>query len=90
MDAFHVLDTLADVECRSGAEGGKDPLPVSHVCGSRPGRKPLDPAMAAAAVQLVAAGLSPAAAARQLGLGRSTVYREIRRADVQRSGQPAC
>src|ERR1700678_967845 len=38
-----------------------------------------------AALKLVAAGLSPTAAARQLGLGRSTVYREVSRAGVQRS-----
>jgi transposase len=34
----------------------------------------------AAALSLVKAGLSPTAAAKQLGLGRSTVYREVSRA----------
>jgi transcriptional regulator of acetoin/glycerol metabolism len=29
-------------------------------------------------------GLSPTMAARQLGLGRSTVYREVSRAGIQR------
>jgi transcriptional regulator of acetoin/glycerol metabolism len=33
----------------------------------------------------VKAGLSPTAAARQLGLGRSTVYREVGRADIERT-----
>jgi IS30 family transposase len=32
----------------------------------------------------VGAGLSPTAAARQLGLGRSTVYREVSRLGIQR------
>jgi transcriptional regulator of acetoin/glycerol metabolism len=34
---------------------------------------------------LVEAGLSPTAVARQLGLGRSTVYREVKLAGVRRS-----
>jgi transcriptional regulator of acetoin/glycerol metabolism len=36
-------------------------------------------------MKLVAAGLTPTDTARQLGLGRSTVYREVRRAGIQRS-----
>jgi DNA invertase Pin-like site-specific DNA recombinase len=78
----HVLGTLADVECRPGAGHGKDPL-TSPAQAKRPGRKPLDQAKAAA-VELVTAGLSPAAAARRLGLGRSTVYREVRWAGIKR------
>jgi len=35
----------------------------------------------------VKAGLPPTAVARQLGLGRSTVYREINRAGVERGSQ---
>ena len=38
----------------------------------------------AAALELVKAGLSPTVAARQLGLGRSTVYREVGRAGIAR------
>ena len=34
-------------------------------------------------------GLSPTAAARQLGLGRSTVYREVNRAGIEPLPQPA-
>jgi hypothetical protein len=89
-NVFHVLSTLAGVKRRRGDGCGKAVLSVSHAQGKRPGRKPLDQARARAALQLVAAGLSPTAAARQLGLGRSTVYREVRRVGVQRSGQPAC
>jgi IS30 family transposase len=43
----------------------------------------LDQDKVAAALKLVSAGLSPTAAARELGLGRSTVYREVRRAAVE-------
>jgi transcriptional regulator of acetoin/glycerol metabolism len=44
----------------------------------------IDPEKIAAALELVKAGLSPTVAARQLGLGRSTVYREIGRAGIAR------
>ena len=90
MNVVHMLGTLAtDVERRPGEECREAALPAPHGHGKRPGRKPLDPAKAQAALRLVAAGLSPTAAARQIGLGRSTVYREVRRADAQRSSQPA-
>jgi transcriptional regulator of acetoin/glycerol metabolism len=36
-------------------------------------------------MKLVSAGTPPAEAARQLGLGRSTVYREMRRLGVSRA-----
>jgi Resolvase, N terminal domain len=39
---------------------------------------------AIAALSLVKAGLSPTAAPKQLGLGRSTVYREVNRAGIER------
>jgi Homeodomain-like domain len=50
-----------------------------------PGRQPLDADLIAAALKLVQAGLSPTVAARQLGLGRSTVYREISRTGIERA-----
>uniref|UniRef100_UPI003D093967 helix-turn-helix domain-containing protein n=1 Tax=Sphingomonas populi TaxID=2484750 RepID=UPI003D093967 len=39
-----------------------------------------------AALKLIAASVSPAEAARQLGIGRSTVYREMKRLGVARPG----
>lgn len=45
----------------------------------------LDRDKVTAALKLVAAGLSPTAAARQLGLGRSTVYREVSRAGSRKA-----
>jgi IS30 family transposase len=50
-----------------------------------PGRRPLDINRISAALKLVSAGFSPTEAARQLGLGRSTIYREIGRAGTQRT-----
>jgi DNA invertase Pin-like site-specific DNA recombinase len=38
-----------------------------------------------AALKLVEAGLSPTKAASQLGLGRSTVYREVASASISRN-----
>ena len=38
----------------------------------------------AATLSLVKAGLSPTAATKQLGLRRSTVYREVNRAGIER------
>jgi transcriptional regulator of acetoin/glycerol metabolism len=37
-----------------------------------------------AAMKLIEAYMSPAEAAKQLGLGRSTVYREMRRLGISR------
>jgi transcriptional regulator of acetoin/glycerol metabolism len=47
--------------------------------GKNPGRQPLDKGKIEAAIKLVESSVSPAEAAKQLGLGRSTVYREMRR-----------
>ncbi len=76
---FHVFGAIAHFERRLIAERTKDGLAAARAKGKRPGRQPLDADRIAAALKLVAAGLSLAAAARQLGLGRSTVYREVSR-----------
>jgi transposase len=49
-----------------------------------PGRQPVDLDKVRAAIKLVEAGLSPTKAASQLGLGRSTVYREVAAAGLNR------
>ncbi len=82
---FHVFGAIAHFERRLIAERTKDGIAAARARGKRPGRQPLDTDRINAALKLVAAGLSPTAAARQLGLGRSTVYREVSRAGVQRS-----
>jgi DNA invertase Pin-like site-specific DNA recombinase len=86
---FHVFGAIAHFERRLIAERTKDGIAAARARGKRPGRQPLDADKIAAAIKLVKAGLSPTAAARQLGLGRSTVYREVNRAGIERLPQLA-
>jgi DNA invertase Pin-like site-specific DNA recombinase len=81
---FHVFGAIAHFERRLIAERTRDGIAAARARGKRPGRQPLDGDRINAALKLVAAGLSPTAAARQLGLGRSTVYREVSRAGLSR------
>ena len=83
---FHVFGAIAHFERRLIAERTKDGIAAARVRGKLPGRRPLDADKSAAALSLVKSGLSPTAAAKQLGLGRSTVYREVRRAGIERTG----
>jgi len=86
---FHVFGAIAHFERRLIAERTKDGIAAARARGKRPGRQPLDADKIAAALKLVDAGLSPTAAAKQVGLGRSTVYREVNRAGTERLPQPA-
>ncbi len=86
---FHVFDAIAHFERRLIAERARDGIAAARARGKHPGRQPLDRERAEAALKLVAAGLSPTAAARQVGLGRSTVYHELRRAGADRLPPPA-
>jgi DNA invertase Pin-like site-specific DNA recombinase len=86
---FHVFGAIAHFERRLIAERTKDGIAAARARGKLPGRQPLDADRISAALKLVSAGLSPTNAARQIGLGRSTVYREIRRTGLQRAREPA-
>ena len=66
---FYVFGAIAHFERRLIAERTRDGIAAARARGKRPGRQPLDPDKIAAALELVKAGLSPTAAARQLGLG---------------------
>lgn len=81
---FHVFGAIAHFERRLIAERTRDGIAAARAKGKHPGRQPLDREKAEAALKLIGAGLSPTAAARQVGLGRSTVYRELRRAGADR------
>jgi DNA invertase Pin-like site-specific DNA recombinase len=81
---FHVFGAIAHFERRLIAERTKDGITAARAKGKRPGRQPLDPDKAAAALTLITAGLSPAKAAEQVGMGRATVYREMARTGVRR------
>ncbi len=82
---FHVFGAIAHFERRLIAERTKDGIAAARVRGKRPGRLPVDTDKVQAALKLVEAGLSPTKAASQLGLGRSTVYREVAAAGLRRS-----
>jgi DNA invertase Pin-like site-specific DNA recombinase len=78
---FHVFGALAQFERRLIAERTRDGMNAARAKGSRPGRPLLDREKLEAALLLVKGGMSPTKAARQTGLGRSTLYREIQGQD---------
>jgi DNA invertase Pin-like site-specific DNA recombinase len=77
----HVFGALAQFERRLIAERSRDGMNAARAKGSRPGRPLLDREKLEAALLLVKGGMSPTKAARQTGLGRSTLYREIQGQD---------
>lgn len=81
---FHVFGAIAHFERRLISERTKDGIVAARAKGKRPGRQPLDMKKIDAAIKLIEAKTSPTEAAKQLGLGRSTVYRELRRLGIQR------
>jgi DNA invertase Pin-like site-specific DNA recombinase len=81
---FHVFGAIAHFERRLISERTKDGIAAARAKGKLPGRQPLDMTKVHAAIKLVEARISPAEAARQLGIGRSTIYREMRRLGVER------
>jgi len=83
---FHLFGAIAHFERRLIAEHTKDGIAAARAKGKLPGRRPLDPEKAKAALSLVVAGMSPTDAARQLGLARATVYREMALAGIRRAG----
>lgn len=86
---FHVFGAIAHFERRLIAERTRDGLTAAKAKGRRLGRPPLDRVKAEAALKLVDAGFSPSQAADQVGLGRSTIYREIReKRDPERADSP--
>jgi DNA invertase Pin-like site-specific DNA recombinase len=81
---FHVFGAIAHFERRLISERTKDGIAAARAKGRLPGRQPLDQGKVEAAIKLIQSNISPVEAAKQLGLGRSTVYREMRRLGVQR------
>lgn len=80
-----MFGSITHFERRLIAKRTKDGIAVVCAKGKLPGRRPLDPKKANAALKLVEAGVSPTEAAWQLGLGCATVYREMALAGVRRS-----
>lgn len=81
---FHVFGAIAHFERRLISERTKDGVAAARAKGKHPGRQPLDAKKVEAAIKLIEAKTAPAEAARQLGLGRSTLYREMRRHGITR------
>ena len=81
---FHVFGAIAHFERRLISERTRDGIAAARAKGKLPRRQPLDGYKESAALKLVAASVSPAEAARQLGIGRSIVYREMKRLGVAR------
>lgn len=74
---FHMFAAIAHFERRLIAERTRDGIAAARAEGRKPGRPALDPKKVQAALTLVRSGMSPTQAARQVGLGRSTIYREL-------------
>ena len=72
---FHVFGAIAHFERRLISERTRDGIAAARKRGRTPGRPRLDPETVSAAQKLVEAGLSPARAVKQLGIGRATAYR---------------
>jgi DNA invertase Pin-like site-specific DNA recombinase len=87
---FHVFGAIAHFERRLIAERTRDGLQVAKARGKRIGRPGLDVAKLDAALKLVVAGLTPAQASRQVGLGRSTLYRELRGRGLPQKAEDTC
>jgi DNA invertase Pin-like site-specific DNA recombinase len=81
---FHVFGAIAHFERRLISERMKDGTAAARAKGRKPGRQPHDMSRIDAALALIEAHTSPAEAAKQLGLGRSTVYREMHRLGLSR------
>ncbi len=81
---FHVFGAIAHFERRLISERTKDGVDAARAKGRTPGRQPLDAAKLDAALTLFEANTPTAQAAKQLGLGRSSIYREMRRLGISR------
>lgn len=73
----HVFGAIAHFERMLIAERTRDGIAAVRAEGRKPGRRPLDPEKLHAAMTLIRGGPTPSKAARQVGLGRSTLNREL-------------
>ena len=86
---FHVFGAIAHFERRLIVERTRDGIAAARARGKLPGRPPLDQEKLASALTLIQAGVRPAQAAKQLGLGRSTLYRELASLRMDAPATPA-
>jgi len=81
---LYVFGAIAHFERRLISERTRDGIAAARAKENLPGHQPLDGEKVSAALKLIAASVAPAEAARQLRIGRSTVYREMKRLGVAR------
>jgi len=81
---FHVFGSIIQFERQLISEQTQDGIVAARAKGRQAGRQPLDMSKVDAAIKLVEARISPTEAARQLGIGRTIIYREMRRLSVER------
>jgi DNA invertase Pin-like site-specific DNA recombinase len=74
---FHVFGAIAHFERRLISERTRDGLKAAEAKGRRPGRPKMEDETLGSALALIESGLSPTRAARQLGIGRSTLYKRL-------------
>ncbi len=75
---FHVFGAIAHFERRLISERTKDGINAARLKGKMPGRPNLDKDKLDSALKLIKSGLSPSNVAKQLQIGRSTLYRELK------------
>ena len=75
---FHVFGAIAHFERRLIAERTKEGIIAARLRGKKPGRPILDKEKLDSALKLITSGVSPTNAAKQLQIGISTLYRELR------------
>jgi DNA invertase Pin-like site-specific DNA recombinase len=74
---FQIFRSIAHFERRLIAERTRDGLRAAEAKGRKPGRPKLQDETLSSARALVEAGLSPTRAAKQLGIGRPTLYKRL-------------
>lgn len=84
---FDAFEAVGHFERSLSKERGRDEKAVERAQGKLAGRRPIEEDKVAAATKLITDGVRPAVAARQLGIGRSTLYREIKRLGITRPGR---
>ncbi len=74
---FHVFGAIAHFERRLISERTRDGINSARIKGKKLGRPILDKEKLDSALRLIKSGISPTNAAKQLQIGRSTIYREL-------------
>jgi DNA invertase Pin-like site-specific DNA recombinase len=78
IDTSSAAGELIFFERRLIAERTKDGINAARLKGKIPGRPTLDKEKLSSALKLIESGLSPTSVAKQLNIGRSTIYRELK------------